>query len=145
MIVDCPCGNKKFNLDASLIPNEGRLLQCGTCDRKWHYQLPLDTVNNIEKNLPKNNVIINKEVKLIKNPVSEIIKSNNNNKLEKRTKSISFLSLLSLIIISFLALIILLDTFKYQVDEIIPNFNSYLLNLYVTINDIYLFFLDLIR
>ena len=28
MIVTCPCGDKKFKVDASLIPNEGRLLQC---------------------------------------------------------------------------------------------------------------------
>ena len=52
--LELACGKKKFNLDISLIPDEGRLLQCGTCDRKWHYSLPLDTKasnENISPNL----------------------------------------------------------------------------------------------
>ena len=39
MIITCPCCDKKFNVDASLIPNEGRTLQCGFCDEKWHFKL----------------------------------------------------------------------------------------------------------
>ena len=38
MIIDCPCGNKKFEIDANLIPEKGRTLQCGACDRKWFYK-----------------------------------------------------------------------------------------------------------
>ena len=38
MIITCPCGDKKFNVDASLIPQEGRTLQCGFCDRKWFFK-----------------------------------------------------------------------------------------------------------
>ena len=38
MIITCPCGDKKFNVDASLIPQEGRALQCGFCDHKWFFK-----------------------------------------------------------------------------------------------------------
>ena len=39
MIISCPCGDKKFEIDRSLIPKNGRLLQCGACDRKWQFNL----------------------------------------------------------------------------------------------------------
>ncbi len=151
MIVNCPCGKKKFNLDISLIPEEGRLLQCGTCDRKWHYSLPLDTKGSNENISPNvsasiiDNDLDNNEVETKKDIESEIKESINKDVIVKKHNNISILSILSLTIVSFLALIISLDTFKYQIEIIIPNFNSYLNNLYVTINDIYLFLIDLIR
>ena len=151
MIVSCPCGKKKFNLDISLIPEEGRLLQCGTCDRKWHYSLPLDTKAsnaNISSNVSVSKIdndYVSNEVETKNDIDNKIKESINNNVIEKKHNNISILSILSLSIVSFLALIILLDTFKYQIEIIIPNFNSYLTNLYVTINDIYLFLIDLIR
>ena len=151
MIVSCPCRKKKFNLDISLIPDEGRLLQCGTCDRKWHYSLPQDTKTSNENISPNvssskiDNDYVSNEVETKNDIENEINESINNNAIEKKHNNISILSILSLSIVSFLALIILLDTFKHQIEIIIPNFNSYLTNLYVTINDIYLFLIDLIR
>ena len=38
MIITCPCGEKKFEIDAALIPNEGRTLKCGSCDHVWFYK-----------------------------------------------------------------------------------------------------------
>ena len=35
MIVQCNNCHKKFDLDANLIPEEGRLLQCSACDNTW--------------------------------------------------------------------------------------------------------------
>jgi len=37
MIIDCPECKKKFNIDQNLIPAQGRLLQCGSCDHKWFF------------------------------------------------------------------------------------------------------------
>ena len=37
MIIVCPCGEKKFEIDQNLIPEEGRLLQCGFCNKKWFF------------------------------------------------------------------------------------------------------------
>ena len=38
MIIICPCGDKKFEIDAALIPDEGRTLKCGSCDHVWFYK-----------------------------------------------------------------------------------------------------------
>ena len=39
MIITCPFCDKKFEIDRSLIPKNGRLLQCGACDRKWQFNI----------------------------------------------------------------------------------------------------------
>ena len=38
MIIVCPSCDKKFEIDASLIPEEGRDLQCGSCQHLWFYK-----------------------------------------------------------------------------------------------------------
>ena len=30
---------KKFEVKKELIPKEGRLLQCGSCEHKWFYEI----------------------------------------------------------------------------------------------------------
>ena len=37
MIIVCPCGEKKFEVDKNLIPDKGRLLKCGSCDQTWFF------------------------------------------------------------------------------------------------------------
>ena len=37
MIITCPNCNKQFKIDNSLIPDEGRDLQCGSCNHTWFY------------------------------------------------------------------------------------------------------------
>ena len=34
MIIICPCSEKKFEIEGKLIPEEGRLLQCGSCNKE---------------------------------------------------------------------------------------------------------------
>ena len=48
MIINCECGEKKFNVDSSLIPKEGRLLKCGSCSKIWHYTPIIETKNDEE-------------------------------------------------------------------------------------------------
>ena len=38
MIINCPCGEKTFEVDENLIPNKGRLLQCGFCNKEWYFK-----------------------------------------------------------------------------------------------------------
>ena len=38
MIITCPCEKKQFKIDDSLIPHEGRELQCGSCEKVWFYK-----------------------------------------------------------------------------------------------------------
>jgi len=53
------------------------------------------------------------------------------------------LGLTFVFIVSFIALIIILDTFQNPIAKIIPNIEHLLYNLYETVNDIILFFSDL--
>ena len=39
MIITCPNCNKQFKIDNSLIPDEGRDLQCGSCNNVWFYKI----------------------------------------------------------------------------------------------------------
>ena len=49
MIITCPCGEKKFEVDSSLIPEKGKLLQCGSCDKTWFFKKNEQV--NIEKEI----------------------------------------------------------------------------------------------
>ena len=149
MIITCLCG-KKFNVDASLIPPEGRLLKCGLCGRKWHYKL---------ENFNKDDIGKKKEVKIKKiNPLENIpnevdkiikdaenIKSEDNVAIYKNALNYNLLNLFFLFIISLIAFIIVLDTFRFQINNILPGFDFLMINFYESLKDIYLFFKDLIR
>ena len=39
MIITCPNCSKQFKIDNSLIPDEGRDLQCGACNHIWFYDV----------------------------------------------------------------------------------------------------------
>ena len=73
MIITCPCGDKKFNVDASLIPQEGRTLQCGFCERKWFFKTEKGSYGEhdlfIGVNMPDIRKIAN-EYKLVKTDVN---------------------------------------------------------------------------
>ena len=67
-------------------------------------------------------------------------------KVEKKQikdKKINILSFLIVLIISFVALIILADTFKNLIKLLIPGFDLILNSLYETLKDIILFIKDL--
>ena len=38
MIITCPCEKKQFKVDDTLIPQKGRELQCGSCERVWFFK-----------------------------------------------------------------------------------------------------------
>ena len=155
MIVTCPCPNsKKFEVDDSLIPKKGRLVQCGFCGHKWHF--------NIEQNLieiNKNEAIFSSELKSnnneIENDINNTVIENHNDKIvsseqddytekKKISNSSKYLKFLIVIIISFIGLIIILDTFKYPLKAVFPQSENMLQNLYETLKDIFLFFIDLV-
>ena len=138
MLIDCENCNKKFEIEENLIPEEGRLLQCGSCNHKWFYkkidvEKPLklkdDVVENFEFKEPSKNINVKKEV-----PKKQINK-----------KNVNIFKIFLVFIISFSALILLLDTFKSQISLIYPNIENFLNNLYQSILDVTLFFKDLIK
>jgi len=144
MIIDCPDCNKKFAIDQNLIPSNGRLLQCGSCNHKWFFKL--NTTEDEIKIKPKKNLNIN-----VESP-DKVLKEKINIKSEKITppkkkekKNINYLNILLVIIISITAFILVLDTFEDELISIFPNIKFLLNNLYQSIEDIKLFILDLIK
>ena len=79
-------------------------------------------------------------VKIIR---SELEKSKNIKK--KKTTKINFFKLLLVFIISFIAFVLIVDTFIEQISAYIPFTEKYLDNLYQSIIDIFLFFQNLIK
>ena len=149
MIITCLCG-KKFNVDASLIPTEGRLLKCGLCGRKWHYKLE----NFNKDDMDKKKVVKIKKINPLENIPNEVdkiikdaenIKSKDNVAIYKNASNYNLLNLFFLFIISLIAFIIVLDTFRFQINNILPGFDFLMINFYESLKDIYLFFKDLIR
>ena len=164
MIITCPNCNKKFKIDNSLIPDEGRDLQCGSCNHVWLYKIEEENSkilelkeeiesNDIETKVDKNN----EEIVENKNPLTKIKTEINNQKKEKKSEKqketiISknkenngnkFFSYLIVFIISFVALIILLDTLKNPFINVFPELEILLFNLFETLQDIKLFIIDL--
>ena len=65
-----------------------------------------------------------------------------NTKLKKQ-KNFKILNIFVVVIISFVAFIIIVDTFKYPIGQVVPNIEFILYNLYESIKDISLFIRDL--
>jgi len=144
MIIECPECNKKFDIDQNLIPSNGRFLQCGSCNHKWFFKLNIteEEINiKPEKILNINVETSDKDLKKEINVKSEKIIP----KKKKEKKSINYLNILLVIIISITAFILVLDTFEDRLISIFPNIKFLLNNLYQSIEDIKLFILDLIK
>ena len=162
MIIECINCNKKFNVDTNLIPSNGRQIQCGSCDHSWYHNVEkpssetfvLDKKNNQQaqvfgdthpdsfikktKNNPEKKSTAYNDSKNLKN---EIITEH------KRDIKISapgkFFSYLIVFIITFVALVILVDTIRSPLISIFPFLEIFLFNLFETLKDIKLFIIDL--
>ncbi|WP_440656677.1 zinc-ribbon domain-containing protein [Candidatus Pelagibacter sp. HIMB1509] len=156
MIITCPCEKKQFKIDSSLIPNEGRELQCGSCEKVWFYkpqnesEAPLTLNNNISTNITeqnqviKKNLVISKTLQQEKKIEAEIEKENLKTVEKSEGKKSKLFSYLIVFIISFVALIILVDTLKTSLINVFPGLEVILFNLFETLQDIKLFIIDLI-
>ena len=177
MIITCNNCNKNFDIDSSLIPEKGRLLQCNACNHKWFFKKeiidrPIPIVKVIKPSVEPE--ILNEEIVLAGTKIpktielldrvtrdvstiekiskkmkteQKVIKKEDKNikiKKSKSKKNYNTLNLTIIFIISFIALMFVLDTFKVPISKIYPNIEHILYSLYETINDIWLFFIDLI-
>ena len=155
MIIQCVNCNKNFEVDSSLIPAEGRNIQCGSCNHIWFYKNPKDSKFESSKE-----IIINDEnvtIKDIKKDDQKVKKSISKRNLQKnlekkdsiksrKTSNFGLGSILSFLIvglITFIAIIIILDTFKNPLSNIYPELELLLYNLFETIKDIILFLINL--
>ena len=161
MIIDCINCTKKFDVKDSLIPDNGRTIQCGSCNHVWFYKPKIEQSNN-EISSPKSNedILENKKDDFTNEKLSKAVETNNlekfantepsSNKLineNKKTKlSVSkFLSYFLVILITFIALIIVLDTFKSPLSSIFPGLEIFLYNFFETLKDLYLFIKNLLN
>jgi predicted Zn finger-like uncharacterized protein len=157
MIITCNNCNKRFEINSDLIPDKGRLLLCSSCNHQWFFkkEIQRNTINPSNNNLVmdyKKDLISNKKVGDIKekktlNKKSFNIKNNdlkNSIKVIKERKKTKILNLTIVFIITFTAVVILIDTFEQPISMIIPNIEFILYNLYESTKDILLFFEDLI-
>ncbi len=143
MIISCEKCNKKFELEDNLIPETGRLLQCGSCSYQWHY-IPtnqITLVNEIDSTKSSKNI---KKINKKKINADKNILESDESILENK-KGVGFFSYLLVIIISLVALLVIFYTFKSSLLTIIPNTDFYLSSLYESLTDIYLFFKDLLK
>ena len=149
MIIVCPSCKKKFDIDENLIPDKGRLLKCGSCNQTWFF-----TKDENERIKPPKDELIRKKKDDIKDdkitkPISNF--STNNNKGSELVKYQpkynftfgKFLSYIIVSIITFVAIIIILDTFKDPLSNLFPNLELVLYNLFETLRDLILFAKDL--
>ena len=149
MIIVCPSCRKNFDVDENLIPNKGRLLKCGSCNQTWffnkneNFQIKPSTDEFVKEEKPDI-----KDKKITK-PVSNF--STNTKKGSELVKyqpkyNLTFGKFLGYIIVSiitFVAIIIILDTFKGPLSSIFPNLELVLYNLFETLRDLILFAKDL--
>ena len=164
MIINCIKCTKKFEVNATLIPDNGRTIQCGSCNHVWFYKPKIDLSKNqikTEISSPKSNDIVsenNKDdtlnKKLSKTEETSNLENVANtepssdeliNKNKKTSFNISkFLSYFLVFLITFIALIIVLDTFKSPLSSIIPGLEIFLYNFFETLKDLYLFIKNLL-
>ena len=169
MIISCDSCNKKFEIDSKLIPNKGRLLQCSACNHKWFFKneiidnyIAADVTNDLlkekkpikkeqlhseEKNTKKISLLDEgNNDSFVKKNISEKISPNKDLQIvrSRNINNYNILGIIIVFIITFVALIIILDTFQDPISKIVPNIEFLLYNLYESINDVKLFLKDLI-
>ena len=165
MIISCSNCNKQFKINPSLIPDNGRDVKCGSCNHIWFYKLednktelpPLidnfkdkkieDVIDNkIVDDINKpNDVSLEKEIDDRIDKIEDKIPEKQKpvkNKIKKNTSG-TFFSYLLVSIISFVALIILIDTLKVPLINVFPGLEILLFNLFEILKDIKLFIIDL--
>ena len=169
MIISCNNCNKKFDIDSNLIPDKGRLLQCASCNHKWFFRnevlensvspidkdISIDSVNifdqdssltDVEESVldtPKDEVEVDLEKETKDKIEINIDESPQVNTKPKKQKNFKILNIFIVAIISSVAFIIIVDTFKYPIGKIVPNIEFILYNLYESIKDTSLFIRDL--
>ena len=145
MIISCENCSKKFDVDDNLIPENGRMLQCSSCDHKWFFKSadtnePIileETISATHENINNNEQIETNDEKI--NQIKLKFSNLNFGALFIKTLAYFIVS-----IITLTALVIILDTFKSPLSGIFPNLELYLFNLIEILKDVKFFIKDLI-
>ena len=138
MIITCNNCNKKFDIDSTLIPDKGRLLQCASCDHKWFFKkevlekkispinedTSIDNVNIFDQNnssiddeesisdVPNDEVEVDLEEETKEKIEINIDESPQENTKPKKQKNFKILNIFIVAIISSVAFIIIVGSSK---------------------------------
>jgi predicted Zn finger-like uncharacterized protein len=129
MIIACNSCNKKFEIDKSLIPETGRLLQCNSCNHKWFFKNKI-SVKTIEPSIIENFVIFEDRKPPVGRPTNTNKSSKTNTKITTPTAKI--------------VKEIIINKTKYKKKNILLNLIIVFIILYESFYDIGLFIKDLI-
>ena len=154
MIIECINCNKVFEINSELIPENGRTIQCGSCNHVWFYN---PKISDFKKEKNQDTEINDLKKTIVEEKVQKIFEGKDYSKLEdtknyeiteyKPKKTLSFLKFLSYLIvllISFIALLIIVNTFNTFLYQFFPGLELIMFNLFETLKDIELFIRDLI-
>ena len=157
MIIECIKCSKKFQVNSDLIPNEGRTIQCGSCQHIWFYkkinnpkiELEVPQIKD-EKDLSIDDIQISDQEKNLQTKKIKKDKNYEIVKFSKKKKSYFFsltkvLSYILVLIITFFAIIIIIDTFNSFFYRIFPNLEIIMYNFFEILKDINLFLKDLFK
>ena len=153
-IIECINCHKKFVVNSDLIPTEGRNIQCGSCNHLWFFKPDI-----IQKKIPEKLVNVDSDIELYKD--DKFTNNRTENKKEKKIDNkkyqltkynkksnftfTKFLSYLVVSIISFIALIVIIDTFEKPLYSNFPVLELIMFNLFETLTDVQLFVKDLLK
>ena len=157
MIIECINCNKVFEVNSKLIPENGRTIQCGSCNHVWFYK---PKISDIKKDIKKDFKINTSEkqtLNQIKQEPSKVFQEKEYSLLEdkknyeitkyKPSDNLSFTKLLSylvVILITFIALLIIIDTFNSYLYQLFPSLEVVIFSLFEILKDIKLFIKDLV-
>ncbi len=146
MQITCPKCSKKFQVNADLIPEKGRLLQCSSCNHKWFFtstkKPTKEKILTIDETEFNNKSIFDKNDIDKKDSIKKSPKVNDKFYKKEDTNKFKFFIFLLILLV---AIIILIDTFKSQISLFYPNIINIMTSLYETLKDLKLFLIDLIK
>ena len=157
MIIECINCKKVFEINSELIPENGRTIQCGSCNHVWFYnprvidikkELKQDVEISISER-PTKKQINKSEQKVFEEKDYSKLKDKKNYEITKYKprKSLSFIKLLSYLIvllITFVALLVIIDTFSTYLYQLFPSLELVIFSLFEILKDIKLFIKDLV-
>ena len=152
MIIECINCNKKFDVNSELIPESGRSIQCGSCNHTWFFKPTIKKPQIFQKSTVETRKSNNQKKiqQNLKKPKKKINRESDRNfeltpyKSKSKFSLTKFLSYIIVLIISFIALIVIIDTFKSPIYKTFPNLEIVIFSLFEVLKDIELFIKDLI-
>ena len=157
MIIECINCNKVFEVNSELIPKNGRTIQCGSCNHVWFYNPRIADIKKEIKQDVEINIKEKPTINQIKKITQKVFEEKDYSKLKdkknyeitkyKPRKSLSFTKLLSYLIvllITFIALLVVIDTFSSYLYQLFPSLELVIFSLFEILKDIKLFIKDLV-